>query len=155
MPWKRCAIANVVVTGSGVMGLVAAFHAINSGHTVEVLEVAPDPGGMAAHFDLAGLSIERFCHFVCKSDLPTMELLEMLGIPNQLRWRLTSMGLFTKGRLHDWGTPLALLRFDEIRLISRLRCGLLAYLREAGVTADTLQGLPTSSPRKVPTCDSR
>jgi len=41
------------------MGLAAAFHAIKAGHAVEVLEAAPEPGGMAAHFDLAGLSIER------------------------------------------------------------------------------------------------
>jgi protoporphyrinogen oxidase len=36
------------------MGLAAAFHAVKAGHSVEVLEAAPEPGGMAAHFDLAG-----------------------------------------------------------------------------------------------------
>jgi protoporphyrinogen oxidase len=110
------------------MGLAAALHAINAGHTVEVLEAAPEPGGMAAHFDLAGLSIERFYHFVCKSDAPTMALLEELGIRDQLRWRTTSMGIFTGGRLHDWGTPVALLGFSEISLISRLRYGFFAFV---------------------------
>jgi protoporphyrinogen oxidase len=110
------------------MGLAAAFHAMKAGHAVEVLEAAPEPGGMAAHFDLAGLSIERFYHFVCKSDLPMMELMQELGIRDQLRWKTTSMGLFTNGRLHDWGTPVALLRFNEISLISRLRYGLFAFL---------------------------
>ena len=110
------------------MGLAAAFHALKAGHTVEVLEAAPEPGGMAAHFDLAGLSIERFYHFVCKSDTPTMELMGELGIRDQMRWRVTSMGIFTGGRLHDWGTPVALLRFNEISLISRLRYGLFAFL---------------------------
>jgi protoporphyrinogen oxidase len=110
------------------MGLAAAFHAIRAGHTVEVLEAAPEPGGMAAHFDLAGLSIERFYHFVCKSDTSTMELLDELGIRDQLRWRPTSMGIFTGGRLHDWGTPVALLKFSEISFISRLRYGLFAFL---------------------------
>jgi protoporphyrinogen oxidase len=100
------------------MGLAAAFHAINAGHTVEVLEAAPEPGGMAAHFDLAGLSIERFYHFVCKSDLPTMELMDELGIRNKLRWRATSMGIYTNGKLHDWGNPIALLRFSEISLLT-------------------------------------
>jgi len=110
------------------MGLAAAFHAIKAGHAVEVLEAAPEPGGMAAHFDLAGLSIERFYHFVCKSDLPTMELMQELGIRDQLRWKTTSMGIFTRGRLHDWGTPVALLKFNEISLISRLRYGLFAFI---------------------------
>ncbi|WP_433985136.1 NAD(P)/FAD-dependent oxidoreductase [Tunturiibacter empetritectus] len=114
--------------GSGAMGLSAAFHAAKAGHTVEVLEVAPEPGGMAAHFDMGGLSIERFYHFVCKSDVPTMELLEELGIRDQLRWRTTSMGIFTGNRMHDWGTPFALLKFPEISLLSRLRYGLFAFL---------------------------
>jgi protoporphyrinogen oxidase len=110
------------------MGLAAAYHAVRAGHVVEVLEAAPEPGGMAAHFDLAGLSIERFYHFVCKSDLPTMELMDELGIRPRLRWRTTSMGIFTGGRLQDWGTPVALLKFREISLISRLRYGLFAFL---------------------------
>jgi protoporphyrinogen oxidase len=121
-------MAHVVVIGSGAMGLSAAFHAVKAGHTVEVLEAAPEPGGMAAHFDLAGLSIERFYHFVCKSDAETMELLNELGIGDKLRWRETSMGIFTGGRLYAWGNPLALLRFKEISLLSRLRYGLFAFL---------------------------
>jgi protoporphyrinogen oxidase len=126
------------------MGLAAAFHALKAGHTVEVLEAAPEPGGMAAHFDLAGLSIERFYHFVCKTDLPTMELMDALGIRDQLRWRFTSMGIFTEGRLHDWGTPVALLKFNEISLISRLRYGLFAFL---SVRRDRWDAIETESAR--------
>jgi protoporphyrinogen oxidase len=110
------------------MGLAAAFHAVKAGHTVEVLEAAPEPGGMAAHFDLAGLSIERFYHFVCKGDIATMELMDELGIRSLLHWKSTSMGIFTGGRLRDWGTPVALLKFREISLLARLRYGLFAFL---------------------------
>ncbi len=83
---------------------------------------------MAAHFDLAGLSIERFYHFVCTSDKPTFELMKELGIGDQMRWKATSMGIFTGARLHEWGNPVALLKFSEISLISRLRYGLFAFL---------------------------
>jgi protoporphyrinogen oxidase len=121
-------MTHVVVIGSGTMGLAAAFHALNAGYTVEVLEAAPEPGGMAAHFDLAGLSIERFYHFVCKTDGETMKLLGELGILDKLCWRTTSMGLFTGGGLYDWGNPVALLRFDKISLLSRLRYGLFAFV---------------------------
>lgn len=108
--------------------MAAAFHAAKAGHSVEVLEAAPEPGGMAAHFDLDGLSIERFYHFVCKSDAETMEMLNELGISDKLIWRTTSMGILTNGSLHDWGNPVALLRFREISLLSRLRYGLFAFV---------------------------
>jgi len=121
-------IAHVVVVGSGAMGLSASFHALKAGHTVDLLESAPQPGGMAAHFDLAGLSIERFYHFVCKSDAATMALMNELGIGQLLRWRATSMGLFSGGKLHTWGTPLALMKFGDISLRSRLRYGLFAFV---------------------------
>ncbi len=126
------------------MGLAAAFEAVTAGHSVELLEAAPEPGGMAAHFDLAGLSIERFYHFVCKADKPTMELMDKLGIREQLRWRATSMGIFTRGKLHDWGTPVALLNFKEISLLSRLRYGLFAFV---SVRRDRWDAIETESAR--------
>jgi protoporphyrinogen oxidase len=110
------------------MGLAAAFQALQDGHDVQVLEAASEPGGMAAHFDLAGLSIERFYHFVCKTDHPTFELMRDLGIADKMHWRVTTMGLFTGGRLHKWGNPIALLTFPEISLLSRLRYGLFAFV---------------------------
>jgi protoporphyrinogen oxidase len=110
------------------MGLAAAYHAAKAGHAVEVLEAAAETGGMAAHFDFEGLSIERFYHFVCKSDQPTFALMDELGIGDRMRWRTTSMGYFTGGKLHPWGDPLSLLRFPEISLLSRLRYGLFAFV---------------------------
>ena len=110
------------------MGLAAALQALREGHQVEVLEAGPEPGGMAAHFDLHGLSIERFYHFICKTDHDTFRLLRELGIEHKLHWRATSMGLFTGGKLHPWGTPTALLRFPGISLLSRLRYGLFALV---------------------------
>ncbi|GAC1339347.1 MAG: NAD(P)/FAD-dependent oxidoreductase [Acetobacteraceae bacterium] len=110
------------------MGLAAAYHAAKAGHQVDVVEAGPEPGGMAAHFDFDGLSIERFYHFICKADGPTFALLKELGISDRLHWRATSMGLFIDGKLYDWGNPIALLRFPGISLLSRLRYGLLAYV---------------------------
>src|SRR5687768_2040001 len=102
-------MTGVVVLGAGVMGLAAAFRATALGHEVTLLEAAPEPGGMAAHFDLAGLSIERYYHFVCKSDQATFELLREIGLEDRMRWRPTSMGYFIDGGLHRWGDPISLL----------------------------------------------
>lgn len=120
-------MANVVVIGAGAMGLAAAHRALTLGHHVTVLEAAPQAGGMAAHFDLSGLSIERFYHFVCKADAPTFALLDELGMGNKMRWVSTSMGYFIKGALHPWGDPLSLLRFPHLTLIEKIRYGLLMF----------------------------
>lgn len=121
-------MARVVVVGAGAMGLASAYHAAKAGHAVTVLEAAPEAGGMAAHFDLAGLSIERFYHFICKTDQPTFDLLAELGMADRLRWRDTGMGQFSDGRLHKWGDPLALLAYPGLSLVEKLRYGLLAFV---------------------------
>jgi protoporphyrinogen oxidase len=110
------------------MGLAAAYEALKEGHDVTLLEAAPEPGGMAAHFDFGGLSIERYYHFICKADRPTFELLEELGLADKLRWRETSMGYFLEGTLHPWGDPVSLLRFPALGLIDKVRYGLLMFI---------------------------
>jgi protoporphyrinogen oxidase len=99
------------------MGLAAAHHALQAGHEVTVFEADRVAGGMAAHFDFDGLSIERFYHFVCKADRPTFELMEELGLADRMIWRKTSMGYFIDGKHHRWGDPLALLAFPRLGLI--------------------------------------
>jgi protoporphyrinogen oxidase len=121
-------MAKVVVVGAGAMGLAAAYRAAKNGHEVDLVEAAPEPGGMAGHFDFDGVSIERFYHFVCKTDYPTFELLDELGIGSAMQWRATTMGIVTGGKLHRWGDPVALLRFPHLSLWQKFRYGLFALV---------------------------
>ena len=121
-------MARLAVIGAGVMGLAAAYQAVKRGHSVDLYEAAPEAGGMAAHFMLGDLSIERYYHFICKTDEPTFTLLKELGIEDRMRWVPTSMGYFIDGRLHRWGDPFALLAFPGLSLIQKLRYGLLMFV---------------------------
>jgi protoporphyrinogen oxidase len=110
------------------MGLAAAHQALKDGLSVTVIEADRKLGGMAAHFDFGGVSLERFYHFVCKADLPTFELLADLGISDRMRWVPTRMGYFMGGRLHPWGDPVSLLKFPELGFLDKLRYGLMAFV---------------------------
>ncbi len=119
-------MSRVIVIGAGPMGLAAAYQAMKDGHDVQLLEAANEPGGMAAHFDFGGISIEKFYHFVCRADRPTFEILSELGLADRMHWVSTSMGFFFKNRLNPWGDPIALLRLPDTGLLTKLRYGIFA-----------------------------
>lgn len=117
----------VVVVGAGPMGLAAAWYAMKRGYAVDVVEAGDRVGGMAAHFDFAGVSIERFYHFCCLSDHDTFALMQDLGIGDRMRWVSTKMGFYVDGRLYRWGDPLALLAFPKLSPVGKLRYGLQVF----------------------------
>lgn len=121
-------MVKTVIIGAGTMGLAAAHYALQLGHDVDLVEADRVPGGMAAHFDFDGLSIERFYHFVCKPDAPTFRLMQELGIAEKMRWRETSMAYFRDGRLHKWGDPFALLTTSLLNPVEKLRYGMQVFL---------------------------
>lgn len=83
---------------------------------------------MADHFDFDGVSIERFYNLVSKTDEPTFDLLDELGLSDKLHWVPTTMGFFNEGRPYPWGDPLSLLRFPLIGIFDKLRYGLFALV---------------------------
>ncbi len=106
------------------MGLATAHFLQQRGYRVEVFEAADRVGGMSAHFDFDGLDLERFYHFICKTDVDLFALLEELGLRDRVRWADTGMGLFYNGTLYEWGRPDALLRFPHLRKRDKLRYAL-------------------------------
>lgn len=123
------------------MGLAAAHRAASLGHDVDLVEADGKPGGMAAHFDFGGLSIERFYHFVCKSDAPTFALMDELGIADRMRWAPTSMGYYIGGKLHPWGDPISLLTFPHLDIVSKVRTGLQMFWTTRRRNFDSIEPL--------------
>ncbi|MEO6075287.1 MAG: FAD-dependent oxidoreductase, partial [Dokdonella sp.] len=112
------------VIGSGPMGMMSALELLKGGQSVDIYERDDRIGGMSAAFDFDGLEIERYYHFVCKTDYPLFELLRDMKLEHRLHWTDTKMGLFSAGKLYKWGTPQALLTFDRIGFIDKIRYAL-------------------------------
>lgn len=112
------------IIGAGPMGLMAAVDLLDKGHQVDIYERDDRIGGMSAAFDFDGLSIERYYHFVCKTDDPLFALLARYGLSDTLKWTDTKMGYFYNGKLYPWGTPFALLSFPHLGPISKFRYAL-------------------------------
>ena len=116
-------MSKIAVIGAGPMGLAVAYELTKQDHQVDLYEFDDRLGGMSAHFDFDGLSIERYYHFVCRPDQPLFELLDELNMADKLHWVDTKMGYYYHGHLHRWGDPFSLLRFPHLNLVSRLRYG--------------------------------
>jgi protoporphyrinogen oxidase len=114
----------VVVVGGGLAGLAAAYDLVRAGRQVTVLEGAPQFGGLASSFRLEGVPVERFYHFICRTDQHLTGLVRELGLGHRLRWRETSTAFYFQGRYYPFGTPFDLLRFSAVPWSQRLRFGL-------------------------------
>jgi protoporphyrinogen oxidase len=119
---------HIAVLGAGPMGLAVAYQLVRDGHRPVLFEADEQVGGMAAHFNFGGLSIERYYHFHCISDHACFDVLDELGLGGRLRWVETRMGYWLDGRVQPWGNPLALLRFSGLGLLAKFRYGLHAFL---------------------------
>jgi protoporphyrinogen oxidase len=118
----------IAVLGAGPMGLAVAYQLARDGHQPVVFEADDRVGGMTAAFDFSGLSIERYYHFHCISDHAFLNVLDELGLADQMRWVETKMGYWYQNRLQPWGNPVALLKFRGLSLVAKFRYGLHAFL---------------------------
>jgi protoporphyrinogen oxidase len=110
--------------GAGRAGLAAGQALAQAGHEVVVAEQAPQPGGLAGTFAYGGTRLEMFYHHIFTTDLETIQTIRDLGLADRLVWRETPMGIYSRGRLQKFATPLDLLRFTPLSFPNRIRFGL-------------------------------
>lgn len=113
----------VAIVGAGVAGLVAGRELARRGHPVTLYERWPDVSGQASAFDLGGgVWIDRYYHHLFQSDSDMIALHDEL-LPGELEWHTSSMGIWARGRVWPFVSPLDLLRYGPLPLVDRLRLG--------------------------------
>jgi protoporphyrinogen oxidase len=133
----------VGIIGGGVAGLAAAYHLTKEGHFAEVFEQADFLGGLASTFDVFGGRLERGYHHLFVSDTEITELIHELGLGDKLAWLESSVGFYHGGKIWDFASPMDLLKFKPLPILSRFRVGLWtlllqktkSYRKFEGVTA--------------------
>jgi len=111
------------VIGGGPAGIKAAHALVKAGLEVTLLEGSSVLGGLASSFDVQGVRIERYYHFICKGDDHLVDTLAELGLSQRLHWRDSRMAYFVDGRLYPFLTPVELLRFSPLSVLDRVRAG--------------------------------
>ena len=119
-----------IVIGGGPAGIRAAHLLAKGGLETTLLETAPVLGGLASSFDVQGVTIERYYHFICKGDDDLVQALGEIGLTGKLHWKSSRMAYFVDGTLYPFLTPLELLRFRALPPVDRLRAGIAVKLAQ-------------------------
>ena len=135
----------VAVLGAGMAGLVAAHRVVKLGHECDVYERWPGLGGQAATIDVGdGLRMERYYHHLFTSDQEVHDLTAEIG--TELEQWPSTVAIFREGDLYGFTTPLELLRFKPMSLVSRLRMGVGAlYLQKLANDVTKYEGITIKS----------
>ncbi len=112
----RCA-----VVGAGLTGLVAAYRLASAGWKVTVFERYPEAGGLVASFTVGGERLECFYHHLFTTDTEIVALAAELELAPEIEWLPSRMGIYSQGRLWDFGTPASLLRFRPLPWLDKAR----------------------------------
>ncbi|MGI8927029.1 MAG: NAD(P)/FAD-dependent oxidoreductase [Tepidiformaceae bacterium] len=116
----------VGIVGAGVLGLAAARVLQGRGHDVEIFEGRDEVGGQVVTFPVGGTPLECFYHHLFTSDTAVVRYIEELGLGPHLRWIEPRNAHLVRGRIYPFVTPLDLLKFTAVPLVSRVRLGLAA-----------------------------
>ncbi|MBA01228.1 MAG: amine oxidase [Chloroflexi bacterium] len=120
-----------VIIGGGVAGLAAGYELVKSNHEVVIIEAGPILGGQVRTFEIGGQQIESFYHHLFKSDVTIIELINELGLGDDLVWHDSSTAINTDNKIYPFASPFDLLKFDQVSFITRLRLGFAAlWLRK-------------------------
>ena len=118
----------VVVIGGGIAGLAAAHRLGGGGADVVLVESSAQLGGLGTFFRSEDDWVERFYHCVMPTDDALLQLLDELGLGDQVQWRRTTMGMAVGGTRYPFNTALDLLRFRPLPFLDRVRLGAVSLL---------------------------
>jgi len=113
----------VAIIGAGFTGLSAAIRLTDNGVTPTVFEASKSLGGLAGSFKSKSWdwSLENYYHHIFTNDRDIIAMAEKVGRPPIFREPLTTS--YIKGGELQLDSPISVLRFTELSIVSRLWMG--------------------------------
>ncbi len=135
---------HVGILGGGITGLTSAFYLLRSGAQVTLIEGRPQLGGLATFFDFGPFYWDKFYHCILTSDQPLLQLIEDLGLSDEMRWTETEVGFFTNNALHSMSSTWDFIRFPALSLWEKFRLGLGILYASRIRDGRPLEGIPVA-----------
>jgi protoporphyrinogen oxidase len=108
-----------------MLGQVLALRLRRQGKEVTLLEAAPDLGGLAVTWSVAGVTFDKFYHVILPFDDLLLSLLNELGLSDEVVWKKTRTGFFSDGRLVPLNGALDYLKLNAVGMMGKVRLALL------------------------------
>lgn len=132
----------VGVIGAGISGLCVAYYLKKAGFQPLVFESSSKLGGVGTCFEHKGYTLDCFYHTILESDFDLLELIQDLGVQDQIIWQNAEMGFIVDDKLYSLNTPMDLLRFSALNFSERVRTGLAAlYITRIKRNAEDLDNV--------------
>ncbi|MCP3994486.1 MAG: NAD(P)/FAD-dependent oxidoreductase [bacterium] len=112
------------IVGGGLLGMELGRQLAAAGGDVTVFEAAPQPGGLAMTWQIAGTRWDKHYHVILPTDTRLIELLEDIGIGDDVAWERSSTGLYAGETLHSVSSTAEFLRLPSLRLVDKFRLGI-------------------------------
>ncbi|MGM0398280.1 MAG: NAD(P)/FAD-dependent oxidoreductase [Halobacteriota archaeon] len=128
----------IAIVGGGLAGLAAAYRLQERGESVQVYESTDQVGGLAATYETAGDRIEKYYHHLSKTEETIVELVEELGLGDDLYWPIGGDAYYVDGVVHPLDTAWEIAAYPHLSLYDKFRLGMLVL----GV--DVRGGIPTT-----------
>ncbi len=114
---------NIAIVGSGFLGMTLAMRLADEGNNVTLFESASEIGGLASVWEINDIIWDRHYHVILASDRYTRNIIEEVGLGDELRWVETKTGFYTDGELLSMSDTKEFLTFPALGIISKLRLG--------------------------------